>query len=46
MYNQSKTSFLFYLFTLFLCFNVLFLGSSAAQVNALTILLRLLMFPV
>ena len=34
MYNQSKTSFLFYVFTLFLCLNTLFLGNSAAQVDA------------
>ena len=31
---QIKTSFLFYMFTLFLCLNLFFLGNSAAQVSS------------
>ena len=34
MHNQTKTSFLFYVFALFLCLNAFFLGSSAAQVSS------------
>ena len=34
MYNQVKPSLLFYTFTLFVCFNFVFLGNSAAQVDS------------
>ncbi len=34
MHNQVKKSFLFYTFTLLVCLNSFFLGSSAAQVNS------------
>ncbi|MDE0481195.1 MAG: T9SS type A sorting domain-containing protein [Candidatus Poribacteria bacterium] len=33
MQNQIKTSFLFIIFTLFMCFNTFFIGNTAAQVN-------------
>ena len=33
MHNQTKPSFLFYTFTLFVCLNSFFLGNSAAQVQ-------------
>ena len=33
MHNQTKSNFLFYTFTLFVCLNAFFLGSSAAQVG-------------
>ena len=33
MQTQTKTSFLFYMFTLFMCLNSFFLGNSAAQVD-------------
>ena len=33
MHNQTKTSFMFYTFTLFMCLNSLFLGNTDAQVN-------------
>ena len=33
MHNQTKTSFLFYTFTLFMCLNSFFLGNTDAQVN-------------
>ena len=33
MQNQIKTSFLFIIFTLFMCFNSFFIGNTAAQVN-------------
>ena len=34
MYNQTKTSFLFYVSTLFLCLNTFFLSNIAAQVSS------------
>ena len=34
MHNQTKTSFLFYVFTLFLCLNTFFLSNTAAQVSS------------
>ena len=33
MHNQTKISFLFYIFTLFVCLNAFFLGNTDAQVN-------------
>ncbi len=33
MHTRTKTSFLFYAFTLFLCFNSFFVGNTAAQVD-------------
>jgi hypothetical protein len=33
MHNQTKTSFLFYPFTLFVCLNCFFLGNTDAQVG-------------
>ena len=34
MHTQTKTSFLFYIFTLFLCLNTFFLSNAAAQVSS------------